>query len=83
MISQISYGLEVTTGGNFRENTVMQRLQSRAARLALGWKRRDWSLTRALSDLAWLSVPQMAAEATIRGALKTIRTGQPENLYES
>ena len=25
----------------------------------------------------------MAAEATLMGALKTIRTGRPENLYES
>ena len=41
----------------------MQRLQSRAARLALGWKMINLSLTKGLN---WLNVPKMAAEATIR-----------------
>jgi hypothetical protein len=72
ILSQIRYGLEITTGGNDRENTKIQRLQSRAARLCLGWKRKDWSVTRGLEELGWLSVPQMAAEATIIGALKEL-----------
>ena len=55
LLSQVRYGLEITTGRNDRENKMMQRLQSRAARLCLGWKRKDWSLTRGLEALGWLS----------------------------
>ena len=80
LLSQIRYWLEITTGGNDREITTMQRLQSRAARLCLGKKRKDWSLTKGLEKLGWLSVPQMAAEATIRGALKVLRARKPGNL---
>ena len=38
LISQIKYGIEITTGGLDREVTKMQRMQSRAARLVLGKK---------------------------------------------
>ena len=57
----------------------MQRLQSRAVRLCLGWKRKDWSVTRGLEELGWL----MAKCASIRGALKVLRAGNPGNLYDS
>ena len=35
LISQIRYGIEITTGGLDREMTQKQRMQSRAARLVL------------------------------------------------
>jgi hypothetical protein len=61
----------------------MQRMKSRAARMVLGRKRKNWSYTEGMRELKWLSVPQMAVEATIRGALKVLQAGKPENLYES
>ena len=36
--SYINYSLEIITCGTDRENTIMQRLQSKSARLTLGWK---------------------------------------------
>jgi hypothetical protein len=82
LISQIRYGIEIITGGLDREVTKMQRMQRRAARLVLGKQRRDWSYKEGLKDLNWLSVPQMAVEATLRGALKVLKAKKPENLYE-
>ena len=61
----------------------MQQMQSRAARLLLGGKKRYWSYTTGLKDLKWLSIPQMAVEATLRGAIKVLKAKKLENLYES
>ena len=58
-MSKIRYGLEISAEGNDREITPMQRMQIRVARLCFVKKRKDWSLTK------WLSVPQLASEATI------------------
>lgn len=80
LISQIRYGIEITTGGLDREVTAMQRMQSRAARMVLGRKRKNWSYTEGLKDLRWLSVPQMAVEATIKGALKVLRAKKNRKL---
>jgi hypothetical protein len=57
--------VEISTGGFDKEITSMQRMQSRLARLVLGTKRKDWSLTEELKKLGWLSVAQMAVEPTI------------------
>jgi hypothetical protein len=58
-------------------------LQSRAARMALQRKRKDWSRRKGLEELGWLSVPQMAAQATIKLAIKTIQHKKPESLYKA
>ena len=42
-------------------------ITKQSSKIGIGMERRNWSLTRALEALNWLSVPPMAAEATIRG----------------
>ena len=54
LISMIRYGLEKTRGGLDREIILMQRRKSRAARLVLRMKQKDWSCTFGLKDLGCL-----------------------------
>jgi hypothetical protein len=83
LITTIRYGLEVISCGTEHALKKLSALQSRAARMALQWKRKDYSRSKGLEELGWLSVPQMAAQTTIKLAIKTIQHKKPENLYEA
>ena len=58
-------------------------LQSRASRLSFQIRKRDWHRGDCLTQLDWLSVPQMAAQSTIKLATKTLQNKNPENLYDA
>ena len=56
---------------------------SRSARLALQRKRKDWSRRKALQELNWLSLPQMAAQATLKLEIEAIQHKKPVSFYET
>ena len=44
--------------------------------------RRNWIRTEDLKTLGWLTIPQIAVEASMRTFLKTLELKRPQNLYE-
>ena len=61
----------------------LERMQSKVARYVLGKSRRNWSRTDGYEKLGWLTIPQMAVEATMRLFYKVIMNMKPEKIYES
>ena len=53
-----------------------------AARLVLKQRRLGWSRTEGFRTLGWLTVPQMAVEASVRTMFKILRMKKPKTLYE-
>ena len=83
LISILRYGLELVSGGSEKLIEKLGRLQSKAARLILNRGRRNWSRSEGFKTLGWLTIQQMAAEASIRTFLKVIQTKRPQSLYEA
>ena len=83
LISIIRYGLELVSGGSEKIIDKLDRLQSKCARMILQKGRRDWSRTEGLKTLGWLTVPQMAVEASLRTFLKMLEKKKPQSLYEA
>ena len=77
-----SYCIELTSGGSKKITERLERLQSQAARLVLQRGRRNWSRSEGLKTLGWLTIPQMAVEASMRTFLKIMQTKRPQSIYE-
>ena len=82
LVSILRYGIELTSGGSKKITERLERLQSQAARLVLQRGRRQWSRSEGLKTLGWLTIPQMAVEASMRTFLKILQTKRPQSIYE-
>ena len=72
LITTKRYDIEVVSCGTDNALNRLSELQPRAARLALQRKRKDWSRRNTLKELNRLSVPEMAAQVTIKLVIKTL-----------
>ena len=83
LISILRYGLELVSGGSENLIDKLGRLQSKCARIILQKGRRNWSRTEGLKTLGWITIPQMAAESSMRTFLKMLQNKKPQSLYEA
>ena len=61
----------------------LQSMQSKTAHFILGTLRREWSRSKGFDELNWLSMPQIAVEASLKIFYKVLRNKKPENVYKS
>ena len=81
ILSRLNYCIELVSQGRKGDLGRLQSTQSKAARWVLQTRKKDWSLTGGLRKLGWLSMAQQAAYVSIKTAMKILRKGEPERLY--
>ena len=84
LISHLRYGVELYSQGTEKQMRRMEGLLSRGARIILQSGRGpEWSKTRGLQQLGWLSFIQMAAATSVKTMLKVLHHKIPQNLYSA
>ena len=83
IISRLRYAIEVVSSGSETVMNKLSSIQSRAARYILEKSRREWSKTEGFLELNWLTMPQIAVEASLRLFFRVLWKKKPEKLLGS
>ena len=83
IISCLRYGLEVVSAGNETAMNRLSSMQSKAARYVLSKSRKEWSKSEGFMELNWLTLPQMAVEASLKLFFKVLWRKKPEKIFRS
>ena len=83
ILSRLRYALVVVSSGTDSNIKRLEGMQSKCARYVLGVARKEWSRTQGYAELQWMTIPQLAVEATIRLLCKVLWEKKPKKLFDS
>ena len=78
--SKLRFAIEVVSAGADKQVDRLERMQSKTARWVLKRGRIGWSRSQGYKELNWLTIPQMAAEASLRLFFKTLWNKKPSKV---